>query len=783
LARYADTKGYESDKSRSMWPYRDWVIKALNADMPFDQFTLEQLAGDMLSEPNRAQKVATGFHRNTMTNTEGGTDDEEFRHDAVVDRLNTTFTVWMGSTMACAQCHNHKYDPFSMKEYYQLFAFFNNTADADRDDESPTLQLPSPEQQAAQESYKGRISDLDKKVKAPSAELAVADTIARLRAEQILKSWKLLVPEKLTSSQGAELRWTNNAVLAGGPNPSNDVYTVSGGSIGTKVSGLRLEVLPDSSLPQKSIGRQPDGNFVLTGFEVLKISGKSSEIVRIKSATADFNQKGYSITNLLNGGTGGWAVEAIEDSKRVPRSAYFGLAEPVQLRPGEKIQFRLSHGSPFPGANLGRFRIFHTADEKFEVVPFLPSEIKEWLQLDDSLLSKKQREKIDEYFRQQTPGLLPTREELASTQSKLKELENAIPLTSVMEELKQPRETHMHLRGSFLTKGDKVPPGVPGSLHSWPENAAYNRLSLARWLCDTNNPLTARVVVNRFWEQMFGIGLVETSEDFGTQGEPPSNQKLLDYLATEFMRQKWSMKSIHKTMVMSATYRQDSKVYPILLEKDPYNRLLARGPRTRLDAETIRDQALAVSGLLSRKIGGPSVMPRQPDGIWQIVYSDEKWVTSKDQDQYRRGLYTFWRRTSPYPSMVTFDAPSREFCVIRRNRSNTPLQALVLLNDPVYWEAASSLAMQVLTCGKSSVEERIRHAFQVCLAREPKLQEIGRLKLLIDQEKARFNGNSEQAGKIAGQAAASFQGDAGELAAWTMAANVMLNLDEMVTKN
>ena len=625
LARYADTQGYEKDNRRTMWPWRDWVISALNRNMPFDEFTIEQIAGDLLPNATQEQKVATGLHRNTMTNTEGGTDDEEFRHEAVVDRVNTTMNAWMATTINCCQCHNHKYDPLSMKEYYQLYAFLNHTADSDKDDERPTLKVYA----AGQEGELARRRETLKTVEA---------------------DWKRAI--KASELTNALARWV-------------------------EVASAEAREASDTNAPV------------------------AAKALQKKAATKP---------------------------------------SPEEIK-----------------------KILLTAEDK----------------RDD-----KQRAKLKEHFESIAPELQEPRELLAAARKAEKEWNDSIPITSVMEELAKPRDTFMLVRGSFLTKGERVGAGVPAALHPLNSGQPTNRLALARWLVDTNNPLTARVIMNRSWEQIFGIGIVETSEDFGRQGEPPSHPKLLDWLATEFMRTDWDMKAMHKLIVMSATYRQGAKASPELTQRDPYNRLLAHGPRRRLEAEMVRDQALAVSGLLSHKVGGAPVMPPQPDGVWQVVYSGDKWQTSPGEDKYRRGLYTFWRRTSPYPSMISFDAPSREFCVLRRTRSNTPLQALTLMNDPVYVECAQALAQRMLREGGVTAEERSAFGLRVCLARSARPAEAKKLAALAEKELARYQSEPEAAAKLVKFAGAGEKEkiNPAELAAWTVVANVLLNLDEFVMK-
>jgi mono/diheme cytochrome c family protein len=787
LARYADTQGYEKDNRRNMWPYRDWVIKALNANMPFDRFTIEQIAGDLLPDATQEQKVATGFHRNTMTNTEGGTDNEEFRYEAVVDRINTTFAVWMGTTLSCAQCHNHKYDPFTTKEYYQIMAFLNSTADADSDDERPTLKVFKPGQETElkklRNTEKAAEKELNEAVSLPTFTQAQMDWETKLAREKTV--WQTLDPSEFQSEGGAALRKNNTkSIIAEGSNPTNDTYLVKVPAPAGRLTGVRLEVLDTGA--EKTLGRKGDGSFVLRQFE-LAISEEpnaAAKPAKWKSVSADFSQKGFSVTNLLTGEGDGWAIDAQSEKNRVRRSAYFGLAAPLDLAEGATLAFTLRHSDKHPGANIRRFRLYATSSEQIGPPTSLPDDVRGALAVAPDKRDDKQQSRIKDYFKTIEPTVQPQRETLAKAKKAADEFEAAIPISSVMSELEKPRETHRHVRGAYLTKAELVTPGTPASLHSFSEALPTNRLGFARWLVDTNNPLTARVMMNRFWEQYFGRGIVETVEEFGKQGEPPSHPEVLDWLAVEFMRTGWDMKAMHKTIVMSATYRQSSQVTPKLLQRDPNNRLLARGPRVRLEAEMLRDQMLTVSGLLSRKVGGPSVMPPQPDGVWQVVYSGDKWITSKGEDKYRRGLYTFWRRTAPHPAMVSFDAPSREFCVLRRNRSNTPLQALTTLNDPAAIEAAQSIARKVAAKTDADTQSRAAFAFRLILCRAPEPREVERLVKLFESERNHYAQDAKAADKMAnselGKAPAGLS-DA-DLAAWTVVANVLLNLDEAITK-
>jgi hypothetical protein len=606
LARYADSAGYADDPPRTIWPYRDYVIRSLNANKPLDQFTIEQIAGDLLPSPTEEQLIATAFHRNTLTNNEGGTNDEEFRNVAVVDRVNTTLAVWMGTTIACAQCHNHKYDPLSQREFFQLFAFFNTSEDADRKDESPILSLFTAEQKRQRAAWEAESAKLEASLAAESPVLWEAQ-----------RQWEAAFPEDET-----ELLATPQSVLA------------------------------------------------------------------------------------------------------------------ILLVPaGDR--------SPAQAAELTK------------------------------------------YYRGIAPALRPARERLAQLRKQIADQKPA-GTVPIMKELppEQRRVTRVQHRGNFLDLGEEVAAGVPACFHPLPKDAPPDRLALARWLVADNNPLTARVFANRFWEQLFGSGLVATSEEFGAQGDLPSHPELLDWLATELVRLKWDQKEFLKLLVTSAAYRQSSRVTPELVARDPDNRLLARGPRVRLSAEMVRDQALAVSGLLSSKMFGPPVKPPQPTlGLNAAFGSAVDWQASTGDDKYRRALYTTWRRSNPYPSMATFDAPNREVCTLRRVRTNTPLQALVTLNDPVYIEAAQALARRIVASGADR-QERIRFAFRTCLARQPREAELQRLADLFEQARAEFAGDEAAARKMATEplGSAPAGADLGELAAWTVVANVLLNLDEMLMK-
>jgi hypothetical protein len=783
LARYADTNGYEKDNRRDIWKYRDWVINAFNRDLPFDQFTVEQIAGDMLPNATVEQKIATGFHRNAMTNEEGGVDPEESRYEVLVDRTNTTATVWLGTTLACAQCHNHKYDPFTQKDYFRLLSFFAN---GDFDGKSfgdgtryfePTLDLATPEQEAARKELQAEIDKLDQQLKTstPEGREAQARWEESLRAAQT--AWTALTPQEVNATNGVVLRiQTDGSVLASGANSPLTTYTVTATAKVAQMTGIRIETLPDPSLPRGGPGRDGYGHFRVTGLRISAApaeAGSKVEPVAFKTVKVDDSAAAFDPAELLGEKpsgyarkSGSWAINAMRDTDRLPRNAVLAAATPFGFPSGTRLQIRIDHLDGTIGQGIGRFRIWVTdAANPLEGADLAPR-LRKVLAVPAGERTTAQADELAAVFRTTTPLLKETRDALAAKRKALADLK--IPSTLVMREhvsFERP-SFELRVRGSFSAKGERVYAGTPRALPPMRDDLAINRLGLARWLVDPNNPLVTRVAVNRLWEQIFGRGLVETSEDFGSQGSPPTHQELLDWLATEFVAKKWSQKALLRTIVLSAAYRQSSAVPTALAERDPYNRLFARGPRVRLEAEMIRDVTLAVSGLLSEKISGPSVFPLQPDGIWNMPYNSDKWTVSQGEDRFRRSLYTFWRRTSPYPSFMTFDATSREFCTVRRVRTNTPLQALTLLNDPASFEAARALAGRMVA-GGTTPAARASTGVKLVLTRPSQPQEVERLVALYEQELAQYRkrGESEP-----------------ELAAWTMVANVLLNLDEAITK-
>ncbi len=759
LARYADTKGYEADRRRTIWRYRDWVIQALNDDMAFDRFTTEQIAGDLLPEATIDQKLATAFHRNTMTNEEGGTDDEEFRMAAVKDRVDTTFQVWMGLTAGCAKCHSHKFDPLSQVDYYSFLAFLNQTEDSDRGDEAPVLETPSDDQAEDLAALQQEITDVQTRFNQETPELH-EDRETWITEEEIRfalpKDPALLSRFSTWSSRGPFP--AENVLSAFNKKFAPEEFTDTKGSLDSKSidqdGSLRWIPRPEwkdgqvHSLPATVGATYLYRTLDLPRQQTVVLSFGSDDAIKVWLDGEEV------ISHLVNRAAG-------------PDQERFASVLPA----GESnLLVKIVNGGGVSGF------YFQSAD--------LPPQVRSILEIPKTKRTQTQSQSLSQYHRSITPVLKNEREELAGLIQERRKL--AIPMTPVMRELpeEQQRKTYVHQRGNFLAPGKEVHPEVPERFHPLPEDAPKNRLGVAMWIVSEENPLTARVAVNRIWARIFGVGLVETEEDFGSQGTYPSHPELLDWLATEFPRLNWSMKGMVRSILLSATYRQSSDATKEQWLRDPKNRLMGRGPRFRLDAESIRDSALSVAGLLSSKMYGPSVMPPQPPGLWRSVYSADDWVTSENEDRYRRGIYTFYKRTSPYPSSLILDAPSREICQIRRIRTNTPLAALVLLNDPVYVEAAQALARRIVLDGGKGTADKIRHAYRRALCRNPTPAEVDELQRLYDLRHQSYTRSPDLALSLATHPLGPLppKSDVVELAAWTSVCNVILNLDEFVTK-
>jgi hypothetical protein len=817
MARYADSNGFQSDTKREMWHWRDWVIGAFNRNLPFDQFTIEQLAGDLIPNAKREQIVATGFNRNHRLNGEGGRIIEEWFAETVIDRVETTGLTWMALTFNCCRCHDHKYDPITQKEFYQLFAYFNsNNENGVLDDfggagrtrrggnSRPVLPLPSPAQEAQIAKLDKAVKDAEAQVAAANKELAAAQTVwePKFRAEMQrgMKPWTMLEPKEVRSDGGATFtRQADGSYLASGINPPFDQYLIVAPIAQGSFSGLLLEVFPDASLPNKSLGRNSNGNFVLTDvIAEINAPGFAKPLsATFTRAEADYNQKGYEVGLIVQDkpprGKGGkknqgWAIDG--PTKRDARKAMFIAGTPLTVPLNATLSVTLRHDS-FANHNIGRFRLSATSlpptTVKLDGAKVAPA-IVAALNTEIAKRTPAQKAELAKFYRENADNPAKRAEvAVAAAKKALDAVYAEVSSTMVMEEVAQPREAHILKRGEYDKPGDVVPRALPAVMPPLPAGAPNNRLGLAKWLVSGEHPLTARVWVNREWERFFGTGLVKTSENLGSQAEWPTHPELLDWLATEFVRLKWDMKAMQKVIVTSATYRQSSRVTPETFAKDPENRLLARGPRFRLGAESLRDQALAISGLLVEKIGGPSVKPYMPAAVWDetSVYGDMRnYKEDTGEGLYRRTLYTIWKRTAAPPTMTMFDSPSREICTVKRSRTNTPLQALVLLNETTYIEAARALAQRMIAEGGTTPEDRVAWAFRRATGRQPQAAEV---KLLADglaRRTARFRQSPAESAKILtlGEARPDPKLDPLELASYAVTANILLNLDEVITR-
>ncbi|MFO0893447.1 MAG: PSD1 and planctomycete cytochrome C domain-containing protein [Phycisphaerales bacterium] len=941
-SRYADTHGYHGDNERPMWRWRDWVIAAFNGNQPFDRFVVEQLAGDLLPQPTLQQRVATGFNRNHCISWEGGIIEEEYRCEYVADRVNTYGTVFLGLTVGCARCHDHKYDPITLKEYYQLSAFFDQIPEKGSDglqgNAVPFLNTPLPEQEAALREVQEHLASLERERAAPDSALDAAqvaweqETRARLG-----RRWTPLHPVAAAASGGVLLAvQPDHSVLASGPNPETGTYEFTFVDPAGRADALRVEVLTDPSLPDNGPGRSSHRNVVLSNVTVstAPISDPAASAPwQWRMAVADHEQPGFPAIRAIDAdGRSGWAIGGGEGAPHelvlIPAPA----AAPADG--GVVMKVTLAFESPFPQHGFGRVRISagHGPDMKAAISPAamgawemsgpharggpgsasaggVPTEAAEgaWRSADglsDGQPFMLEGEHQTWYFRRtiasdrrrrltlafgsddmltvwldgrqvhdvpnprtvvadqdlltldlepgehvltarvqnlagpaafyarvaadlgvEAPYAVATAletdaaarpaaatallrdffrrshsqryrqllDEFSAAETRRRSVMASVPTTMVMESLPAPRDTFMLMRGQYDRRGERVSPATPSSLPEMDQSLPRTRLGLAEWTVSPRNPLTARVAVNRFWQHCFGAGLVRTAEDFGVQGERPDHQALLDWLAVDFVGSGWDVKRLMKTIVMSDVYRQRSVVTPRLLERDPENRLLTRGPRFRLSAEQIRDLALAASGLLVERQGGPSVRPYHPPGIYELIInpfgtSDARsYVQDHGDKLYRRTMYTFWKRTVPPPSLATFDAPSREYCTVRRMRTNTPLQSLVLMNDPTYVEAARVMATRVLLPAVVAPEtdsERIARLFRLATGRAPSADESRILLEFVRAEQAAFEREPARAASLVavGETPPPPDLDRARLAAWTSLASVILNLDETVTK-
>lgn len=805
MARYADSDGYEKDRARpNAWRWRDWVIDAINQDMPFDQFTIEQLAGDLLPAATDDQKLATAFHRQTLTNTEGGTDQEQFRVEACFDRTETTGAVWLGLTVGCARCHTHKYDAITQREYYQLFSFFNNG-------DETNLQVPISEEATAKykrdlAAHEGKLAaqqaaldELGKELapNLPTWEKDFRNRLAALKASGMSPvTWHPVEPETAKASSGASLtRQADGSYLVEGPNagkpaPDKDEYTLLIRAPAGEITGIKIETLPDERLPSGGAGRAPNGNFVLSDIRIYSAETrelKKEHRQQVAVARSDFSQTRFPPANTIDTDAAktGWAVSPkINEAHEIEVL----IETPLMVRNERWIQVVLDQ--QYGGQHtIGRFRLSvrtgrHPADG-------IPDDVLAVLDMPaDKRTDQQKNALLDWFICQNAEG-----RKLTDGIDQLKESRPKPPLMSVRvlaQRISNPRTTHVLRRGEFLDpiKDQSIIPAGLSVIHQLKSRTEGNadRLDLARWLTSADNPLTPRVTVNHVWKQLFGEGLVRTVNDFGVRGEKPTHPKLLDWLADEFRGNLgWSRKELIRTIVTSATYRQASAARLEQTDVDPQNQLLARQNRVRVEAEIIRDLSLSVSGLLSSKIGGPSVFPPLPPGIAELSYANNfKWATSKGEDRYRRGMYTFFKRTSPHPNLTLFDCPDANLTCVDRHSSNTPLQALTLLNNEVFIEAAREFGRRVHAMNGTD-EERLTHAFRRCISRPPTKGELAEFNGMLTAAREWYEAHREAASALSASTdtlpGSTDRSGPVEAAAWIATCRIMLNMDEFITRN
>ncbi|MFT5412177.1 MAG: hypothetical protein ACI9NC_004915, partial [Verrucomicrobiales bacterium] len=792
VARYADTSGYQYDKIRHQWVWRDWVINAFNTNMPFDQFTIEQNAGDLLPDTTDQTRLATGFHRNHPITIEGGVIDEEYRTEYVMDRVVTTTTAWLGLTFTCARCHDHKYDPIGQDDFYSFYAFFNSVPERGLNGFAPKAKIASPLAQEAATGLDAKMAEAQRRFDQALTKVSGSlDGWESTLRKSVTAESNAVKFDTLTAGGGTKLvQLADGSVLASGPNPATQTYQVDFtlGELATRA--IRLEALTHESHINQSTGRGNNGNFVLSEVEFYTAArgAPDSDLkpVPIIAAEASYQQSGYPITAAIDAtaGRNGWAVDG--NTRFADSTAVFTLGTPIAA--GSRVRVRLVH--TWGGAHtIGRFKLSIPVDGQAPV----PGEIQKTLALTRLDRSAAQQKTLEIYLAERygAAGFAEVSSELRALATKLAATKVDVPETMILASMPKPRTTHVLMRGEYDKAIEErvVEPDVPKALGGLPAGLPRNRLGLAKWLVSADNPLTARVTVNRFWAQLFGTGIVKTVEDFGSQGEYPTHPELLDWLALGFVESGWDVKQLFKAIVTSGTYRQSSQLTPESHAIDPDNRLLARGPRFRLDAESIRDSALAVGGLLDGAVGGPSVYPYHPEGLWLEInnrpgYSRAYPQMTAPSHLYRRSMYTFWKRTVPPPSMATFDAPEREYCVAQRSRTNTPLQAFVMLHDPQFVEAARKLAERMLHEAGPDPAQRLAHGFTLCMARQPTARELQLLRRALDERMVQFKADPAAAAPLlkVGQSPHDAKIDPAELAAYATVARIIMNLSEFITK-
>ncbi|HLW80042.1 MAG TPA: DUF1549 and DUF1553 domain-containing protein, partial [Terriglobia bacterium] len=810
-ARYADSDGFEKDKQRRVWFYRDWVVNALNRDLPYNRFIIEQIAGDMLPHATQDQIVATGFLRNSMINEEGGIDPEQFRMEAMFDRMDAIGKGILGITIQCAQCHNHKFDPLTQEEYYRMFAFLNDSHEAN-------VPVYTPDEQMKRAEILRRTREIEAGLERrnPDWQDRMAQWEQQVSAGQ--PDWTVIRPAVEPISTGGQKYFPQDdgSFLVQGYAPTKHRVKMTVTTTVANITAFRLELMNDPNLPLNGPGRSLKGTCALTEFEVeaapADAPGKVTKVKFVK-ATADIVQPEMELEPIFDDKSGkrrvtgpvdyaidgkdetAWGIDAGPGLRNQPRQAVFLAATPIANPSGTLLNIYLTqdHGGwnsdDNQNNNLGRFRLSITTTPGAAADP-VPQGVRDILAVPRGQRTPEQAQTVFGYWRTTVP-------EWQAQNAAIAQIWQGHPEGSaqlVLMARDQQRATHVLTRGDFLKPAALVTPGVPAFLHPLPRDASWKngqptRLTFAEWLAARNSPTTARSIVNRVWQAYFGIGIVATSENLGTQAEPPSHPELLDWLAVEFMDQGWSLKKLHRLIVTSATYQQSSRITPELYERDPYNRLLARGPRFRVDAEIVRDIELSASGLLNPKVGGASVFPPAPGFLFlpPASYGPKPWKESTDADRYRRALYTFRYRSVPYPMLQVFDSPNGDTSCVRRARANTPLQALTALNEPLALESARALAEHALLEGGKTDKRRLNYAFRRCLARQPDARETADLLAFVHKETGRFaDGELNAWDMLGGNPALAALVPAGltpaQLAGWTALSRVLLNLDETITK-
>ncbi len=807
-ARYADSDGFEKDKPRFIWAYRDWVVNAINRDLPYDKFVIEQLAGDLLPDSTEEQKVATGFLRNSMVNEEGGVDPEQFRTDGLFDRMDAIGKSVLGITIQCAQCHNHKYDPLSQEEYYRLFSFLNN------DHESSRIYYPPSTQQKVADLSR-QMRDLEEGLRHVTPDWQQRMNVWEDSIKSDQPSWKVLRAEHHGEKGERFYDYVDGSIRASSYAPTYWTAEFWSTNHAATIGAFRFEQLNDPNLPSGGPGRSIKGMAALSEFRVELEDLLTTNKVKMKfvNATADFSNaekpleaefddrkerpRPYGPIQFAIDGKPdtAWGIDAGPGRRNAPRKAVFAAEKPVTFTNDFRVRVYLeqNHGGynsdDNQNHNLGRFRISQTESTKVVADP-LPANVREIIAIAREQRSPAQVATVFTYWRTTVPQFKDVNAKIEALWKEWPEGTSTMTLAARRGAMPgdEVRTTRLFRRGDWLKPANEVTFGTPAFLHPLPAQADGSRLTFAKWLTDKKSPTTARVAVNRMWQQLFGTGLLETSEDFGKQSPPPFHPELLDWLACQLMEEGWSMKKMLRTMVNSATYRQGSRVTPALLEKDPANRLLARGARFRVEGEIVRDLALASSGLLNPALGGRGVYPPAPEFLFlpPASYGPKVWTEEKGPERYRRSLYVFKFRSVPYPVLMNFDAPNGDFSCVRRGRSNTPLQALTTLNETIFMECAQHMAVQVLTHGGSTDEDRINYAFRRVLSRLPNGFERGELKALLKRQSQRIadgwiNPVELSTGKNVAPKLPPGTTPT-QLAAYTVVSRALLNLDEAITK-